>query len=232
METKVCLKCKVQKEVKDFYKDNTKKDKLAIYCRDCAKLTRQNDKERIKKYSKEYREKNREKIRETMKLYFKNNKEKENLRSRLYREKNRDRLNEVMKQWMKNNRDKINKQYKQRQQNDFLFKLKEATRKTIYMSIKRKKFSKESKTNEILGCTYQEFKSYLENQFQSWMNWDNYGNPKDGIYKLNKTWDIDHIIPISSAKTEEEIIKLNHYTNLQPLCSKVNRDIKKNKIEN
>jgi hypothetical protein len=44
-------------------------------------------------------------------------------------------------------------------------------------------------------------------------------NPKDGIFELNKSWDIDHIIPISSAKTKEDIIRLNHYTNLQPLCS-------------
>ena len=40
-----------------------------------------------------------------------------------------------------------------------------------------------------------------------------------------------HIIPLSSAKTEEELVKLNHYVNLQPLCSKVNRDIKKNNLE-
>ena len=59
------------------------------------------------------------------------------------------------------------------------------------------------------------------------MNWENYG-----MYNgdLCFGWDIDHIIPVSSAKTEEEILKLNHYTNLQPLCSKENRDIKKNKI--
>jgi hypothetical protein len=30
-------------------------------------------------------------------------------------------------------------------------------------------------------------------------------------------WEIDHITPISSAKTEEDIITLNHHTNLRPL---------------
>jgi hypothetical protein len=61
------------------------------------------------------------------------------------------------------------------------------------------------------------------------MNWDNYGNPKDGMLEYNKTWDIDHITPTSSAITEEELIKLNHYTNLKPLCSKFNRHIKRDK---
>jgi hypothetical protein len=59
------------------------------------------------------------------------------------------------------------------------------------------------------------------------MTWDNYG-----LYngELNYGWDVDHIIPLSSVKTEEELIKLNHYTNLQPLCSKINRYIKRVKI--
>ena len=50
-----------------------------------------------------------------------------------------------------------------------------------------------------------------------------------GMYngEFDYGWDIDHIIPVSSATTKEEINKLNHYTNLQPLCSKINRDIKR-----
>jgi hypothetical protein len=89
--------------------------------------------------------------------------------------------------------------------------------------------SKKSKSIEILGCSFEEFKLYLESKFEPWMTWEN-----KGLYngELNYGWDIDHIIPISSATTEEEIIKLNHYTNLQPLCSKVNRDIKKDNYEN
>lgn len=59
------------------------------------------------------------------------------------------------------------------------------------------------------------------------MNWNNHGL-YDG--ELNYGWDIDHIIPLSSAKTEEELLELNHFSNLQPLCSKVNRDIKKNHL--
>ncbi len=60
------------------------------------------------------------------------------------------------------------------------------------------------------------------------MTWVNYGRYNG---ELDFGWDIDHIIPISSATTEEEVLKLNHYKNLQPMCSKMNRDIKKNKYE-
>jgi len=31
---------------------------------------------------------------------------------------------------------------------------------------------------------------------------------------------------VSTAKKEVDVINLNHYTNLQPLCSKINRDLK------
>ena len=97
----------------------------------------------------------------------------------------------------------------------------------IYNAIRRKGYNKKSKTQDILGCSFEEFKIHLESKFESWMNWDNYGKYNG---ELNFGWDIDHVMCKSSAKTEEELIKLNHYSNLEPLCSKVNRDIKKNKL--
>jgi len=56
------------------------------------------------------------------------------------------------------------------------------------------------------------------------MNWEN-----RGLYngELNYGWDIDHIKPLATATCETDIIKLNHYTNLKPLCSYTNRYIKK-----
>ena len=107
---------------------------------------------------------------------------------------------------------------------DNLFKLTTNIRNLINKSFNTKKIRKGLKTEQILGCTFQEFKEHLESQFEPWMNWEN-----RGLYNgtPNYGWDIDHIIPISSATVVDELIKLNHYTNLKPLCSYYNRDIKK-----
>jgi hypothetical protein len=59
------------------------------------------------------------------------------------------------------------------------------------------------------------------------MNWDNYG-----LYNgnFNYGWDLDHIIPLASATCEVDVIRLNHHTNFQPLCSNTNRNIKKDNL--
>lgn len=89
--------------------------------------------------------------------------------------------------------------------------------------LKSKNYRLKNHTESILGCSFQEFKNYLESKFKPWMSWDNYGkyNGMEGF-----GWDLDHIIPSSYAKDEQHLIQLNHYTNFQPLCSYINRDIK------
>ena len=168
-----------------------------------------------------------EKTKARQKARYEANKEQILLERKLYREKNKN----VIAEKRKTNIDKINKQRniyrKEKLLNDPIYKLKENIRKSIINSIKRSGFKKLSHTEQILGCTYDEFKLYLESKFEDWMNWDNQGNPKDGVLEPNKTWDIDHIIPTSTAITELDIIKLNHHTNLQPLCSYYNRNVKR-----
>jgi hypothetical protein len=133
-----------------------------------------------------------------------------------------------MAEWRIKNPDYFKIYVKERCKTDSMFKLKERIRTLIRSSFKLKGVRKNSKTIQILGCSFEQFKQHLESKFEPWMNWDNYGlyNGSEGY-----GWDIDHIIPLSSAKTEVDIIKLNHYTNLQPLCSKVNRDIKRGTYE-
>ena len=136
------------------------------------------------------------------------------------------------KKWVADNKEKIkeyHKNYKsQKRKNDNLFKLTSNIRTLIKYSLKSKGFKKQSKTENILGCSFEEFKQHLESQFEPWMNWENYG-----LYngELKYGWDVDHKIPLSLAKNEDEMIKLNHYINLQPLCSYYNRYIKSNKIK-
>jgi hypothetical protein len=84
-------------------------------------------------------------------------------------------------------------------------------------------------TEEIIGCSYEFLLKYLESKFEKWMTWENYGKYNG---EFNYGWDIDHIIPLSSAFNEVDLLKLNHYSNLQPLCSLINRNIKKSKIYN
>ena len=108
------------------------------------------------------------------------------------------------------------------------FKLDRNIRNLIQNSFKYVNSKKSSRTVDILGCSVKEFKDYIESKFEYWMNWENHGKYNGNF---DSGWDLDHIIPTSSAKTTEDIIKLNHYTNFQPLCSKMNRFNKRNKIQ-
>jgi hypothetical protein len=82
--------------------------------------------------------------------------------------------------------------------------------------------SKSKHTMELLGCSIEEFKIYLEKQFTKGMNWGNYGK---------KGWHIDHILPCASfdLTDPEQQKKCFHYTNLQPLWAEDNYK-KKDKI--
>jgi hypothetical protein len=134
-----------------------------------------------------------------------------------YHDKNKEHLKEYRKQYAK----------KQRQNNP-LYKLNRNIRSLISNSISNKGYTKSSRSTEILGCTYDEFKHHLESQFEPWMTWDNYGCKVPSGPDV--TWDLDHIIPVSSAINEDDIKRLNHYTNFQPLCSFQNRFMKRDNI--
>lgn len=105
---------------------------------------------------------------------------------------------------------------KRKRKKDTLFNLSFNIRQSISASLRKRGYTKKSKTHEILGCGFKELITHLNNNPYGFR----YGNP--GL-------DIDHIIPISTAKTKEDVIRLNHHTNLQLLPSSYNRHIKKDK---
>jgi hypothetical protein len=209
MKTKICSTCKQEKPVDQFRRS---------YCFLCKKEHEKKYNHRRRKWNDEHKDKKIEynkKYREKPGI-----KEKQQILTKQWKEKNKEHYKEYCIQYRKEYR-------KNKTKNDPLFKLEDNIRSSIYNAFKYKNISKSSKTREILGCSFEELKQHLESQFEPWMNWNNRGNHSVSGQKIS--WDIDHIVPLSSAKTEDDIVKLNHYTNLQPICSYYNRYIKRNK---
>ncbi|MCA9748543.1 MAG: hypothetical protein KC414_05515 [Romboutsia sp.] len=226
---KECLKCnKVLNEI-NFSQNKLKKDGLDIYCKECAKnratIYRNKNKTipsdkickkcNIEKKFSEFHKNNAslDGLRNTCKSCRRNinqdyniqNKKKIRLYNIDYRSKNKDYLN------------RKNKQYKkQRMEKDDLFKLKHNTSCLIRECFKNRSFKKDSKSKEILGCSWKNFVKHLEdNEF-------GFRVGQEGI-------DLDHIVPISSANSKEEVMKLNHFSNFQLLPTTYNRVVKINK---
>ena len=90
------------------------------------------------------------------------------------------------------------------------------------MALKAGGFTRKSSVVDYLGCNIEFLKQHLEKQFKTGMTWENYGYGKE-------KWNMDHKIPVASAKSVEEMYILCHYSNLQPMWQPEN--IKKsNKI--
>lgn len=94
---------------------------------------------------------------------------------------------------------------------DPLYRTKESVRQRVARAFVQKGFTKRSKTYDIVGYSFEELKSHIEKQFVEGMSWDN-----------RSDWHIDHMVPLSIAKSEEELVKLGHYSNLRPLFTKDN----------
>lgn len=192
---RTCTKCKVEKTVEDFYKNISYFDGYSTWCKKCYRQKR-----------KEYREKNKEKI--------------EKYRKENYIPKPRILVSKEDKVLKKKERRKRYrkvraKRQKERLNTEPLFKLKRNLRNRIWGMMKG---SKSESTEELLGCTFEEVKQHIENQFIEGMSWENYGQ-----------WHVDHKIPLSSATNEKELKELFKYKNLQPLWA-IDNCIKSNKI--
>lgn len=174
-----------------------------------AKVYAEKTKESKAEYDKRYREQNKQKIAEYKKQWAIENAEHLSEKYKKYAKENREDLLTKKSQYAKNNRAKINAKKsiyeKHRRASDPLYRL---IRNTRNMVLRYMLGSKDKKTQEIVGCTFEELKLHIENQFTEGMTWENYGT--DG-------WHIDHVKPLAMANTKEEIIASNHYTNLQPM---------------
>lgn len=217
---KKCTKCNEIKPLSEYHKHSYKKDGYQNNCKTCRReyLQEYRDKNKdaenqrkkkweldnpikVKKASKKFRDKTKEKAKVYRDKYYKENKDRIALRNKKYRLENLDIINE-----------KYNVRYK----NDDLYRFTVISRLRTRQAFKRNSWNKNGSTEELLGCTYENAILHLNNN-------------KYGFKYGDSNLDIDHIVPLSKAKTIEELNELVKYTNLQLLPSYYNRNIKKDK---
>ncbi len=59
----------------------------------------------------------------------------------------------------------------------------------------------------MIGISKEGLWDYLESKFRPGMTRDNYGS----------VWVVDHFFPMAWATNKKDVLRLCHYTNLQPL---------------
>lgn len=248
---KICNQCTLEKSNFSF---SYSKDKLKKYensiCDDCKKENRKvyikNNKEKINKKMSDYRKNNPDKIKKIKKKYYQNNKEKVLNTVKNYSINNSEKIKDYYDKYLKNNKDKIynrTKSYYLNNKDKIYFKQKQKyhnnpnlkIRKAISSIVRSKLLNNNSSKNSLsivkfLPYSIQDLRSHLENQFEDWMNWENYGSYKRDIWIDNDqstwTWQIDHVIPHANftytSMQDKDFIECWALTNLRPLSSKQN----------
>lgn len=180
---KICKKCNIEKSLNLFCIKKDEKDGRHRYCKECKKTASKNE--------------------------YNRDKETHLKRTRIYQENNREYFRSKSNNHYHSNKDYYREWNRNKMDTDPLFRLRHAINALINHHLKE---GKNQRTIEYLGCTIQEYKTYLEPKFTPEMNWDNYGH----------YWEIDHIHPLAKGGSF-------HYTNTQPLTITDNR-VKSDKI--
>lgn len=184
---KDCNKCGKTLPIENFSKDKSRKDGFSYRCKSCQKSL----------HGKHY-SKNKSKTLKKNREWYNLNKE--------------SRLRQCA-EYYQNNKDKKHAYQRMRRKTNPQAKIAECLRGRVWSALNG--VSKAQSIMDLLGCSIEELKTYLESQFQEGMTWENHG--VDG-------WHIDHVKPCALfdlTKDSEQLVCFN-YNNLQPLWAKEN----------
>lgn len=206
---KICNKCQLEKIDEDFYFSNSKKLSRRATCIACAKAYHEDNIVKIKAQRKEYR------INNTEILKIRNTSEKRRRQNRESKARTKAQTNALEKYKRKNNPS---------------WRLRKYLSSKITRALKSQGSHKQMSFLKHVPYTMDELKLHLENQFESWMSWDNHGSYKRDIWNDNDsstwTWSIDHIIPQSNlpytSMDDNNFKACWSLNNLRPLSSKQN----------
>ena len=237
-ENAICVRCgKPFPFTDEFFCKNKKcKSGLSHVCKKCRseknKSYREANSEKIKLKKKEYYSSNKDDISQKQRLYYSKNKDSIIRRAEDYQSNHREQQKQYQRKCYERHRDeylakckeyaashkeekrKYNKEYYNKVlKNDVLCLFARRSRGRIREAFNSIGKSKNMRFQSIVGLSPEEFRDYLLRTYC-----ERYGESWDGKEQVH----IDHIVPIKSAKTEEEILALCHFSNLQLLKAKDN----------
>ena len=215
-ETKVCRKCGERKPRAKFDYKETKRR----VCNSCMyedhKIYIEGRKDEIDAYMQDYRDANREHLKDLDRKNYKKNRDERLAWQKQYYEENKEEQLEWHKQYYKENKDAIqvrkNEWRREKLRTDGAMRLRYSFSRRFRQCLTRSKISKEKKSVfKHLNYNLMELKTHLEKQFHDDMSWDNYG----------KEWEIDHRWPTTKFDfkkvTDESFQWCWSLENLQPL---------------
>jgi len=192
-------------------------------------------KEDIKKYQKEYRDSRKEQSKLYDQSRYAQNKEYFETKNSDYYLENRETIINRSSKYVKDNKEEV-KEYrknyiKNKRNTDVNFNLRSQVSKNINRILRSQGSSKNnSSILNYLPYSMLALKEHIEKQFESWMNWNNWGLYNATTWNDNDpttwTWNIDHIIPQSkllyTSMTDSNFVKCWALNNLRPLSAKQN----------
>lgn len=183
--------------------------------REYDKTYRETHKEQIRKIHKAWRDKNSDHVKEKAKENYRKNPKAHKARMDKYKTSHTDQVREANHKYKVENRQKCTDYQRQKRQSDPVYRFRSSF--TSLMSIYKRKtgYTGNMGTWEMVGCNFETFLAHIQSQFTEGMTLENYGS---GIGK----WSIDHIEPIRNAKCNEDVERVNHYTNLRPMWNTEN----------
>lgn len=212
--------------------DCAKKYKAAWSEKNAAKVAayrlENRDRDRLKEaeYRKQYPDKVRaaqlkhiasdpEGYKRKKRAYYDANVERTKARARAFYEATKERQMELTKKWKARNPEawkEITKRSKEKACSTPVGRLARNVSSRVRSAFTNRGYTKRSKANAILGCDWEFLKQHIERQFLPGMTWE----------KMGSEIHIDHIVPLDAAETEQDVLLLNHFTNLRPMWAEEN----------
>ena len=179
------------------------------------KKYRESHREQIRASHKAWRDKNREHLNEQAREKYKDNPQAFKERKDRYIQSHQEQYKESNRRYKSENRQKCADYERNKRHSDPVYRFRTSVRYLIWRYARKKGYKGSKQVWEMVGCDFDSFLAYIQGQFEEGMTLENYGH---GV----GCWNIDHIVPIRTATTDEDIERLNHYTNLRPMWASEN----------